>query len=174
MITITGGKLTTWRRMAKMTVDRIVERDGRDAPCRTHEVPLGMPVEADALPRVEGVSEEAYAALAGRYGHVATDVLRVAGESGQLAQPVLEGHPDLLAEVVWAARREQAHHLGDVLLRRTRLGLLDARALLAGTGAPERAAAAMGAELGWDAARQDAEVEAFGEEAAAEGVLVGP
>ncbi|MDQ6811054.1 MAG: glycerol-3-phosphate dehydrogenase/oxidase, partial [Actinomycetota bacterium] len=38
MITITGGKLTTWRRMAKMTVDRIVERDARDAPCRTQEI----------------------------------------------------------------------------------------------------------------------------------------
>ena len=46
MVTITGGKLTTWRRMAKKTVDRIVERDGRDAPCRTHEVPLGMAVAA--------------------------------------------------------------------------------------------------------------------------------
>jgi len=50
MLTITGGKLTTWRRMAKMTVDRIVERDGRDAPCRTHQVPLGMAVEAGDLP----------------------------------------------------------------------------------------------------------------------------
>ena len=58
MITITGGKLTTWRRMAKMTVDRIVERDGRDAPCRTHEIPLGMAVSPDDLPRVEGVDEE--------------------------------------------------------------------------------------------------------------------
>ncbi len=45
MITITGGKLTTWRRMAKSTVDRIVERDGRVAPCRTHEIPLGMAVD---------------------------------------------------------------------------------------------------------------------------------
>ena len=42
MITITGGKLTTWRRMAKMAVDRLVERDARDAPCRTHEIPLGQ------------------------------------------------------------------------------------------------------------------------------------
>ena len=54
MVTITGGKLTTWRRMAKMTVDRLVERDGRDAPCRTHEIPLGMGVAALDLPRVEG------------------------------------------------------------------------------------------------------------------------
>ena len=46
MITITGGKLTTWRRMAKMAVDRMVERDNRDAPCRTHEIPLGYAVVA--------------------------------------------------------------------------------------------------------------------------------
>src|SRR5690606_35137997 len=80
MITITGGKLTTWRRMAKMAVDRLVEREVRDAPCRTHEIPLGHAVEAEALPRVEGVPEEAYEALAGRYGHSAHDVLRIAGE----------------------------------------------------------------------------------------------
>ena len=78
MITITGGKLTTWRRMAKMTVDRIVEREGRDAPCRTHEIPLGLAVDAGELPRVEGVPEAAYAQLAGRYGHAAHEVLRVA------------------------------------------------------------------------------------------------
>ena len=41
LVTITGGKLTTWRRMAKMAVDRLVEREGREAPCRTHEIPLG-------------------------------------------------------------------------------------------------------------------------------------
>ena len=46
MITITGGKLTTWRRMAKMTVDRLVEREARDAPCRTHEIPLGQAIAA--------------------------------------------------------------------------------------------------------------------------------
>ena len=44
MITITGGKLTTWRRMAKMAVDRLVEREARDAPCRTAEIPLGQAV----------------------------------------------------------------------------------------------------------------------------------
>ncbi len=42
MLTITGGKLTTWRRMAKQVVDRMVEREGRVAPCRTDDVPLGM------------------------------------------------------------------------------------------------------------------------------------
>ncbi len=46
MLTITGGKLTTWRRMAKQTVDRLVEREGREAPCHTAEIPLGMPARA--------------------------------------------------------------------------------------------------------------------------------
>ena len=172
MVTITGGKLTTWRRMAKMTVDRIVERDGRDAPCRTHQIPLGMAVDAGDLPRVPGVADGAYEQLAGRYGYQAHEVLRIAAERSELAGPVVDGYADLLAEPVHAARREQARTVGDALLRRTRLGLTAARPLLAGD-APARVAAAMGAELGWDAAREAAEAEAFRAEAAAEGLVVG-
>jgi glycerol-3-phosphate dehydrogenase len=173
MVTITGGKLTTWRRMAKMAVDRIVERDGRDAPCRTNEIPLGMAVDAAGLPRVEGVPEESYAQLAGRYGYAARDVLMLAADRGELAQPIIPSHPDLLAEAVHAARREQARTVGDVLLRRTRLGLTGARALCAaGEQAPERVAAALGEELGWDGTRRAAEAAAFRAEADAEGIVV--
>ena len=174
MVTITGGKLTTWRRMAKMTVDRLVERDGRDAPCRTGEIPLGMPVSALDLPRVEGVGEDAYEQLAGRYGYAAHEVLAVALERGELAQPILPGMPDLLAEVAFSARREQATSVADVLLRRTRLGLTAARGLLApGEQAPARVARALGAELGWDEARNVRETERFHAEAASEGLVVG-
>ena len=60
MITITGGKLTTWRRMAKQTVDRIVERDGSDARCVTHEIPLGMAVAPEDL--IDGPRRRARAA----------------------------------------------------------------------------------------------------------------
>ena len=79
MITITGGKLTTWRRMAKMTVDRLVEREARDAPCRTHEIPLGQAIAAGELPRVEGVPDEAYAALARATDTTPIEVLALAG-----------------------------------------------------------------------------------------------
>lgn len=173
MITITGGKLTTWRRMAKMAVDRLVEREARDAPCRTHEIPLGQAVDPAALPRVEGVGEDAYVALAGRYGHVAHDVLRVAASRGELAQPIVDDLPDLLAEVAHAARCEQARSVGDVLLRRTRLGLLAARDLEADDGAVRRVADTLGAELGWDAERREAEIAAFASEARAEGLVAG-
>lgn len=175
MLTITGGKLTTWRRMAKMTVDRLVEREARQAPCRTHEIPLGQPVAADALPRVQGVPDESYEALAGRYGHAAHEVLAIAregGESGgELASPIVEGLPDLLAEVVLAARQEQALSIGDVLLRRTRLGLLAARQLHGET--LRKVADVLGGELAWDDARVEAEVSAFEDEAAAEGIAFG-
>jgi glycerol-3-phosphate dehydrogenase len=173
MITITGGKLTTWRRMAKMTVDRLVEREARDAPCRTHEIPLGQAIEVDELPRVEGVADDAYAALAARYGHAAHDVLALAAERGELAQPIVDGLPDLLAEVALAARREQARSVGDALLRRTRLGLLAARELTgpSTTASVARVADVLAVELAWDAERTRAELDAFAREARAEGIV---
>jgi glycerol-3-phosphate dehydrogenase len=175
MITITGGKLTTWRRMAKMTVDRLVERDARDAPCRTHEIPLGQAIAVEELPRVEGVPSESYPALASRYGHAAHEVLALAAERGELAQPIVAGLPDLLAEVALTARREQARSIGDVLLRRTRLGLLAARELPTGqpdgAGPVPRVAGILGRELGWDAKRVSSEIEGFAEEARAEGLV---
>jgi glycerol-3-phosphate dehydrogenase len=166
MITITGGKLTTWRRMAKMAVDRLVERDARDAPCRTHEIPLGQAIAAAELPRVEGVPVESYPALAARYGDAAHQVLALAAERGELAQPIVAGLPDLLAEVVLAARHEQARSIGDVFLRRTRLGLLAARELPV-----ERVADVLARELGWDGERVGLEIGRFVQEARAEGIL---
>ncbi len=174
LVTITGGKLPTWRRMAKLAVDRIVEREARDAPCRTHEIPLGESVDTDDLPRVEGVRDDAYAMLAGRYGHAAHDVLRIAGERGELAQPIVaDGPPDLLAEAVHAARREQARSVGDVLLRRTRLGLLAAGSLTRAPEAARRVARAMAPDLHWDERRAEAEAVAWSAEAAAEGIDAG-
>ena len=175
MITITGGKLTTWRRMAKMTVDRMVEREAREAPCRTHEIPLGQAVTVEELPHVEGMEPAAYAALAARYGHSAHSVLALAAERGELAQPVVPGLPDVLAEVALAARHEQARSIGDVLLRRTRLGLLAARELIAPSteaepGPVRRVGDVLARELGWDQARLAHELEGFAEEARSEGI----
>jgi glycerol-3-phosphate dehydrogenase len=181
MITITGGKLTTWRRMAKLTVDRLVERDARDAPCRTHEIPLGQAIAVEELPRVEGVPEASYSALASRYGHAAHEVLALAAERGELAQPIVAGSPDLLAEVALAARREQARSIGDVLFRRTRLALLAAREIGderpggdARHAAPlRRVGETMARELGWEGERLARELERYAEEARREGVLAG-
>jgi hypothetical protein len=97
------------------------------------------------------VGEDAFEQLAGRYGYAAHEILAIAAERGELAQPILPGMPDLLAEAVFAGRREQARSVTDVLLRRTRLGpdrgALPARARRAGARA-RRAGAGGRAGLG--------------------------
>jgi len=168
MLTITGGKLTTWRRMAKQTVDRLVEREGREAPCHTDEIPLGMEARPEDLEAPEGVGEEAKEQLAFRYGHAARKVLEIARADSKLARPIVPGRPDLLAEVVLAARLEQARSVADVLLRRTRLAILAAPELRSAK-AVKPIADALGAELGWSRRRRSQEADAWLEAAAAEG-----
>jgi glycerol-3-phosphate dehydrogenase len=160
MLTITGGKLTTWRRMAKQTVDRLVEREAREAPCHTHEIPLGMQARPEDLEAPAGVGEEAIEQLAFRYGHAARRVLEIARSDPKLARPIVPGRPDLLAEVVLAARSEQARSVADVLLRRTRLGILAAPQLRTAK-AVRPVADALAGELGWGRRQRSREAEAW-------------
>jgi len=169
MLTITGGKLTTWRRMAKQTVDRLVEREGREAPCHTAEIPLGMQARPDDLQAPEGVGEESVSQLAFRYGHAARAVLDLAWKDPKLAAPIVPGRPDLLAEAAIAARREQARSVADVLLRRTRLGILAAPRLRSADSV-RPVAEAIGAELDWSRRRVKREAEAWPGAAAEAGV----
>src|SRR6185503_19728145 len=108
--------------MAKITVDRMVEREFRQAPCRTHEIPLGHPVDPDGLVTSAPLEEASLRHLASRYGLFAERILKLCDEQPRLA--------DVLAEALVAARHEQARSVPDVLLRRTRLGLLAGRLLL--------------------------------------------
>jgi glycerol-3-phosphate dehydrogenase len=169
MLTITGGKLTTWRRMAKQTVDRLVEREGREAPCHTAEIPLGMEAAPEDLEAPDGVGEASIRQLAFRYGHAARNVLALAREDRPLAEPIVPGRPDLLAEAVIAARFEQARSVADVIMRRTRLGLV-AAAQLRDAESVRPVAELLGAELGWSGERVDEEARAWPAAAAEEGI----
>jgi glycerol-3-phosphate dehydrogenase len=171
MITITGGKFTTWRRMAKMAVDRMVEREFREAPCHTHEIPLGHAVDPRELRTRDVVSEESLHHLASRYGHFAERVLELCVENPALGAPIVEGRPDLLVEALVAARFEQARSVADVLLRRTRLGLLAGRRLLRDDDAVKRVAQVMGSELGWNRRQVKREAERWREAVEQEGLV---
>jgi glycerol-3-phosphate dehydrogenase len=169
MLTITGGKLTTFRRMAAQVVDRITERNGREAECRTDDIPLGMSARPDDLQTEVELPDGARDQLAFRYGHAARAVLDLCEHSPDLAQPIAPGRPDLLGEVVIAARLEQARSVADVLLRRTRLGLIAAPQLRGGE-AVERVARTLGEELGWGDSRVAEELDAWASVADAEGL----
>jgi glycerol-3-phosphate dehydrogenase len=169
MLTITGGKLTTWRRMAKQTVDRIVERAGREARCQTAEIPLGMEIDPAELDAPEGVGKESLEQLAFRYGHAARGVIRLAHSDPELAKPIVEGMPDLLAEAQLAIEFEQARSIADVLLRRTRLGLTAASSL-ATRESVEPLAGIMARGLGWGEIERKRQIDDWLETLEAEGL----
>lgn len=176
MITMTGGKLTTWRTMAEQVVDRIVARDRREVPSRTEELPLGLPIDPAELPNAPGVDARVAGHLAARYGSAASEVISLIQGEPALAEPIVPDMPDPLAEVLIAVRREQAQTIADVLMRRTRLALLSARDLVAAPDGRTRAAVVrvaevMGAELGWDEQRLARECEQWESVAAAEGII---
>jgi len=155
LVTVTGGKLTTYRRMAADTLDVVVARLGRGGRCRTKRLPL---VGAEGP-----VPDDAH--LARRFGSEAAEVLRLAeGEPG-LAGPLVPGLPYRAAEAVFAVRHEMACTLDDVLSRRTRARLLSWEATWS---AVDDVATLIGRELGWDDARRRHEVACFRAALAAE------
>ena len=164
LLTITGGKLTTYRKMAEDVVDRIVRCDRRRAPCRTERIHLGCSRPyATVLAEMEhaaehlGLEAEHAHVLVRQHGEAAADVLSLAAEPG-LDEHLSPAAVHVLAEVVWAVRREGAATLDDVFSRRTRLALRAKDAALPVAG---RAAALMAKELGRDEAWADAQVSAY-------------
>jgi glycerol-3-phosphate dehydrogenase len=155
LVMVTGGKLTTYRRMAADTVDRIVAGDGLRRRCRTRRVALGAtgaPLEGLARTRAALVTvagdPTAAGALYHRHGDRADEVVRFAADAGEL-DPLLPGLPYLTGEVRWAARHELARSLDDVLSRRLRVAIRDREA---GGAAIGRVVRILASELGWDEA----------------------
>jgi glycerol-3-phosphate dehydrogenase len=148
LLTTTGGKWTTYRNMAEHTVDqaadlaRLAER-----PCVTRTLNVhGFHTHADRFGEL------------GVYGSDALEIQELIRATPSLGRPLHAELPYTRAEVIWAARHEMARTVEDVLARRTRALFLNARA--ASAMAPE-VARLMAEELGWDAARQAADVAAF-------------
>jgi len=158
LITVTGGKLTTYRKMAADTVDDVVHDIGHGArKSSTRKIALRGAAGTEELRRPDaagrlGADAAVLEHLAGRYGGEARTLLAMVQGDPSLGAPLVPGLPYLWAEAVYAARYEMARTLDDVLSRRTRARLLarDASARVAGD-----VARLVAPELGWD----DAEVE---------------
>jgi len=118
LLTVLGGKLTTYRRMAQDVVDRLTDR-----PCRTTNLPL---VGAIGRP-ARGVPGR----LVRRYGAEAGEVAAMAEHDRSLLRPVAPGVPVLGVELAWGVHAEGALTVEDLLECRTRLSLVDAWAEVA-------------------------------------------
>ena len=133
LLTVSGGKYTTYRRMAEVVIDAVVRRLGLRRRCRTRDLRLdGAPrepwelFESAEVKRVQSrwfLSKEDAAHLVGRYGARAGDVAESLGRDPALRGRVVEGEADLLAEFAYQRDHEMAMTAADCLLRRTRLGL---------------------------------------------------
>jgi glycerol-3-phosphate dehydrogenase len=153
VVTVTGGKLTTYREMAEDTVDVVAERLGHDARCRTKKLVL---LGGDGYREPPRGTPAAH--LGGRYGTLATEIDGLIADDPALGAALIDGMPYRRAEAVYAARHEMATTLVDVLVRRTRAHLFDRAATLAAAPA---VAALVGAELGWDETEIARQVERY-------------
>jgi glycerol-3-phosphate dehydrogenase len=164
VVTVTGGKLTTYRRMAADAVDQVVEALGeRTRPSTTKHLRLfGGEGIAPAEAALEPSTHEH---LTGRYGTEAEAVRALTIDEPDLAAPLVPGLPYLRAEARYAVRDEMARTLDDVLSRRTRARLL---ARDASAAAADAVAALVAPDLGWSDAERDAQVAGYRASIAAE------
>jgi len=164
LVSILGGKLTTYRQMAEDTVDVLVRRDGRRIACRTRTLVIDggeRPEEtAGALAAAvadAGLPAETASHLYRTYGARGQRILALAREPG-LARPLVRDLPTLAAEVVYGCREEQLVSLTDFMFFRSRLAILDRGH---GRDAVATIVALMTEELGWTAAEQTGQVAAY-------------
>ena len=160
VITVTGGKLTTYREMAEDTVDAVLDRLGRSAKCRTKRLPL-----LGSVGFHEPASGSPDAHLASRYGTEISEIQALISADPSLGEPLVTGLPYVRAEAIHAVRDEMARTLDDVLSRRTRARLFDRHASVV---AAESVALLIAPELGWSIDRQAEEVSAYRRSCAAE------
>jgi len=122
VVTVVGGKLTTYRRMAEDAVDAAVTARRLSAgPSPTASVPLVGAASPRALAAVPAPRH-----LVRRYGTEAPAVLALGEHDVRLAEPPVPGHPVTGAELLWAVRHEGALDEADLLDRRTRIGVVPA------------------------------------------------
>jgi glycerol-3-phosphate dehydrogenase len=155
MVHVTGGKWTTYREMAEDTVDELLVQLKQSKSVGTVNLRLfGAPQRGDAVPADNGVDKHLYERFGTARKHI-TDLIATNPALGEIA---IEGLPYLKAEFVYSARDEMAVTLIDLVARRTRAHIQDARATLRAAAA---IAALVGPSMGWDAAKQEQEVTSY-------------
>ncbi len=165
LVLVAGGKLTTYRVMAKDAVDHAI-RDFDHTPASiTDRVPLmgawGYEARTNqrvALSRSSGLDIGVVDHLLGRYGGLVDEVLALVHQRPDLGEPLEGAEHYLRAEVLYAVTHEGARHLDDVLARRTRVSI---ETFDRGVTAARPAAELMAGPLGWDEAQLDDEVDHY-------------
>lgn len=173
LISVAGGKYTTYRVMAADAVDAALESMGWPGVASgTDRIPLegaagyqAFSEQRQQLAHASGLSEERIDRLLGRYGAMTQDLLDLIEHQPVLGRPLQGADDYLAAEVHYATSHEGALHLDDVLTRRTRISI---ETWDRGVDTAPQVTELMGAVLGWDEATKAREVEHYLARVAAE------
>jgi len=173
LVTIAGGKYTTYRVMAKDAVDLVARSlPGRVPDCVTDRTPLlgaagyhALLNQRHELAARSGLHVARIEHLLGRYGSLITELLALIDQDASLADPIPGAEDHLRVEAVYAASHEGALHLDDVLTRRTRISI---ETFDRGVGAAPHVARLLATVLGWDDDRVAREVAHYEARVAAE------
>ncbi|MGI8434086.1 MAG: glycerol-3-phosphate dehydrogenase/oxidase [Nocardioidaceae bacterium] len=166
LVSIAGGKYTTYRVMAADAIDAALQDvGGAVPPSVTHLIPLvgaegyhALVNTVDRLARDVGLPVWRVLRLLDRYGSMFDELLPLAADDASLLEPLEGAEEYLRVEALYAATHEGALHLDDVLTRRTRISIETPDR---GTKCAESVARLVGPVLGWDEARMVNEVEAY-------------
>ncbi len=164
MVTIVGGKLTTYRRMAEDTLDHVAKRNGKTITHPTQNMPLDGAVGAQAANAAVDAAAQPYGWNADvvkrlkQYGSEAHKLLTLCAEDVALAQPIVPDLPYIMAEVVYACRYEMAMQLDDMITRRLHLNFED---WSRGIKPSPAIAQVMAGELGWSISETAAQVAGY-------------
>jgi len=164
LVSVLGGKWTTYRAMAEDAINAVQQQLGMPVSgciTREHHLSGSEGYSADypkSLVASYDVSEPTARHLSEKFGTNAGGVLELSRQQPELAQPIVEGFPAIQAEIAYSARNEMAATLDDVLERRTGLQFFSWKTAMA---AAPVAAAVMQREMGWDSAETHRAVEAY-------------
>ena len=158
LVTVCGGKWTTYRHMAEDCVDQAATlAQLPERPCVTHHLRIHGFTDVAKNDATKEDAAKQFGPLA-VYGSDAHEIRKLIETDARLSEPLHAALPYVKAEVIWAARHEMARTVEDALARRTRALFLNARAALAMAPA---VADLMAAELGWDEATRTKQLAAF-------------
>jgi glycerol-3-phosphate dehydrogenase len=173
MVSVAGGKYTTYRVMARDAVNAAVDELGRRTPrCVTDSIPLAgadgyhaLANQAESLSDELGLPLWRINHLLGRYGSLIREVLEPAVDDRHWLDPVPGAGTYLMAEIRYAATHEGALHLDDVLARRTRISIETPHR---GLDSMKQVAVVLGDVLGWDDEQLTREIASYDARVAAE------
>lgn len=163
LVSLLGGKWTTYRLMAKDAIDAVAERLGITDPCTTDRQPLsGAEYFTNngwqQLQLTSGLAEDICHHLHHNYGSNALTVLKIVQNTPFLGDRLVHGYPYIAAEVVYATQQEMCCTIRDFMARRIRLEIVDWQAAREAT---PRVAALMAPLLGWSEMEEKRQVETY-------------